>query len=166
MSPGQELSNGGWHYLSPWRLTNANGRMVTTGGPTPLPAASPPEPETAVVGPPPISPPPGTPTPASPPSPTGMGLRGLLRIAALLGGISRSAVWMVGGLWRGLDHEDVTRFAFLLATPIILAVGALKLPGLAGSAGARIHGQVIAGVMVPAIAAYLSVRYQVRYLQT
>src|SRR5258708_14515218 len=73
---------------------------------------------------------------------------------------------MVGGVWRGLDHEDVTRFAFLLATPIILAVGALKLPGLAGSAGARIHGQVIAGVMVPAIAAYLSVRYQVRYFQT
>ena len=29
----RELSNGGWRYLSPWRLTNANGRMVTTGGP-------------------------------------------------------------------------------------------------------------------------------------
>ena len=27
--------SGGWRYLSPWRLTNANGRMVTTGGPTP-----------------------------------------------------------------------------------------------------------------------------------
>ena len=25
--------SGGWRYLSPWRLTNANGRMVTTGGP-------------------------------------------------------------------------------------------------------------------------------------
>ena len=73
---------------------------------------------------------------------------------------------MVGGLWRGLDHEDVARFAFLLATPIILAVGVLELPGLAGPAGARIHGQVIVGVMVTAIAAYLSVRYLVRYFQT
>src|SRR5258708_23993488 len=113
--------------------------MVTTGGPTPLPAASPPEPETAVVGPSPISPPPGTPTPASPPSPTGMGLRGLLRIAALLGGISRSAVWMVGRLSPGLAHQDVTRFPVLLPTPILLAVCALKLPGPAGSSGARIH---------------------------
>jgi undecaprenyl-diphosphatase len=39
---------------------------------------------------------------------------------------------MVGGLWRGLDHEDAARFAFLLATPVILAAGVLKLPSLAG----------------------------------
>ncbi len=57
---------------------------------------------------------------------------------------------MVGGLRRGLDREDVASFTFLLAAPVILAVGALKLPGLAGSAGARIHGQVIVGVMVTA----------------
>ena len=42
---------------------------------------------------------------------------GLLQIAALLPGISRSGITMVGGLWRGLDHEDAARFAFLLATP-------------------------------------------------
>jgi small neutral amino acid transporter SnatA (MarC family) len=70
---------------------------------------------------------------------------------------------MVGRLWRGLNHEDVARFAFLLATPTILAVGALKLPGLAGSAGARIHGQVIVGVMVTAIAAaHLIERFSTR----
>src|SRR5262245_16662969 len=91
---------------------------------------------------------------------------GLLQIAALLAGISRSGITMAGGLWRGLDHEDSARFAFLLATPPILAAGILKLPSLAGAAGAHIHGQVIPGVIVTAVTAYLSVRFLVKYFQT
>ena len=91
---------------------------------------------------------------------------GVLQIAALCAGISRSGVTMVGGLRRGLDHEDAARFAFLLATPPILAAGVLKLPTLAGDAGAHIHGQVIIGALVTGVAAYLSVRYLVRYFQT
>jgi undecaprenyl-diphosphatase len=91
---------------------------------------------------------------------------GILQIAALLAGISRSGVTMAGGLRRGLDHEDAARFAFLLATPPILAAGMLKLPSLAGPAGAHIHGQVLLGVAVTAITAYLSVRFLVRYFQT
>ena len=91
---------------------------------------------------------------------------GVLQITALFAGISRSGATMVGGLWRGLDHEDAARFAFLLATPPILAAGVLKLPSLAGSAGAHIHGQVVLGVVVTAITAYLSVRFLVRYFET
>jgi undecaprenyl-diphosphatase len=91
---------------------------------------------------------------------------GSFQIAALFAGISRSGVTMVGGLWRGLGHEDAARFAFLLATPVILAAGVLKLPTLAGSAGAHIHGQVAIGVLVTGVSAYLSVRYLVRYFET
>jgi undecaprenyl-diphosphatase len=91
---------------------------------------------------------------------------GVLQITALFAGISRSGVTMAGGLWRGLDHEDAARFAFLLATPPILAAGVLKLPSLAGTAGAHIHGQILLGVVVTAITAYLSVRFLVRYFQT
>src|SRR6266498_133470 len=91
---------------------------------------------------------------------------GLAQITALFAGISRSGVTMAGGLWRGLDHEDAARFAFLLATPPILAAGVLKLPSLAGTAGAHIHGQILLGVVVTAITAYLSVRFLLRYFQT
>jgi undecaprenyl-diphosphatase len=91
---------------------------------------------------------------------------GVLQIAALCAGISRDGITMVGGLWRGLDHEDSARFAFLLATPPILAAGLLKLPSLAGPAGAHIHGQVIVGMIVTGITAYLSVRFLVRYFKT
>jgi undecaprenyl-diphosphatase len=91
---------------------------------------------------------------------------GLLQIFALFAGISRDGITMVGGLWRRLNHEDAARFAFLLATPPILAAGVLKLPSLAGSAGANIHGQVIVGALVTAVAAYLSVRFLMRWFRT
>jgi undecaprenyl-diphosphatase len=91
---------------------------------------------------------------------------GALQIAALFAGISRSGVSMVGGLWRGLDHEDAARFGFLLATPVILAAGVLKLPSLSGQAGAHIHGQVVVGVVVAGVAAYFSVRFLMRWFET
>jgi undecaprenyl-diphosphatase len=90
---------------------------------------------------------------------------GLMQISALFAGISRDGVTMAGGLWRGLNREDAARFAFLLATPPILAAGLLKLPGLAGQAGAHIHGQVVVGVIVTGITAYISVRYLLRYFR-
>jgi undecaprenyl-diphosphatase len=93
-------------------------------------------------------------------------LIGAVQILALLAGISRSGVTIAGGLWRGLDHEDAARFAFLLATPVILAAGVLKVPSLFGPAGAHIHGQVVLGVIVCGIAAYLSVRFLIRWFQT
>jgi undecaprenyl-diphosphatase len=91
---------------------------------------------------------------------------GLFQVLALFAGISRSGVTMVGSLWRGLGHEDAARFAFLLATPVILAAGVLKLPSLAGSAGDHIHGQIAVGVVITGITAYLSVRFLVRYFET
>jgi undecaprenyl-diphosphatase len=91
---------------------------------------------------------------------------GGFQIAALFAGISRSGITMVGGLWRGLSHEDSARFAFLLATPVIFAAGVLKLPTLFGSAGDHIHGQVAVGVVITGVTAYLSVRYLVRYFET
>ena len=118
-------------------------------------------------GPRPRWPPRARPTGASRGLPWGDGLIvGLFQILALFAGISRSGVTMVGGLWRGLDHEDAARFAFLLATPVIFAAGVLKLPSLAGSAGDHIHGQVAVGVVITGLSAYLSVRFLVRWFET
>ena len=60
---------------------------------------------------------------------------GTVQILALLAGISRDGVAMVAGLFRGLAREDAARFAFLLATPVILAAGLLELPKLTGPLG-------------------------------
>ena len=92
-------------------------------------------------------------------------LIGATQILALLAGISRSGVTMAGGLWRGLDNEDAARFAFLLATPVILAAGVLKLPDLFGPLGADIRGQVLFGSLMSGLAAYISVRFLTRYFE-
>jgi undecaprenyl-diphosphatase len=94
------------------------------------------------------------------------GFIGLGQTLALLAGISRSGVTMVAGLIRGLDHEDAVKFAFLLATPIILAAGVYKLPDLTGPLGNGIRGQVLAGSAVAAVASYLSVRFLTRYFKS
>ena len=91
---------------------------------------------------------------------------GAFQTLALFAGISRSGITMVGGLLRGLDHEDAAKFAFLLATPVIFAAGVLKLPSLAGSAGAHIHGQVVVGFVVAGLSAYGAIRFLTRYFST
>ncbi|MDT7762155.1 MAG: undecaprenyl-diphosphatase [Mycobacterium sp.] len=93
-------------------------------------------------------------------------LIGCAQILALLPGISRSGITMVAGLWRGLNHEEAARFSFLLATPVILAAGVLKIPDLFGPLGNGIHGQVLAGSAASFVAAYLAVRYLTRYFET
>jgi undecaprenyl-diphosphatase len=93
-------------------------------------------------------------------------LIGCAQILALLPGISRSGVTMVAGLIRGLNHDDAARFAFLLATPVILAAGVLKIPDLFGPMGASIHGQVLAGSVASFVSAYFAVRFLTRYFHT
>ncbi len=93
-------------------------------------------------------------------------LIGSAQILALLAGISRSGVTIVAGMFRGLSREDAARFAFLLATPVILAAGALKIPDLLGPLGNGIRGQVLLGSALSGIGAYLSVRFLVRYFRT
>jgi undecaprenyl-diphosphatase len=91
---------------------------------------------------------------------------GSAQIVALLAGISRDGVTMVAGLRRGLSREDAARFAFLLATPVILAAGALKIPDLLGPLGNGIRGQILVGSVLSGVGAYLAVRFLLRYLRT
>lgn len=88
---------------------------------------------------------------------------GATQILALAAGISRSGIAMVGGLVKGLSREDAARFSFLLATPVILAAGALKIGDLFGPLGDGIRGQALFGAVLSGIGAYLSVRFLTRY---
>ncbi|GHF24146.1 undecaprenyl-diphosphatase [Amycolatopsis deserti] len=93
-------------------------------------------------------------------------LIGAAQILALFPGISRSGITMVAGLRRGLSHEDAARFAFLLATPVILAAGVLKLPSLFTPANSASLGPALVGSLVAGVAAYLALRFLTRYFET
>jgi undecaprenyl-diphosphatase len=91
---------------------------------------------------------------------------GTMQATALVPGISRSGVTMGGGLLVGLSNEDAARFAFLLATPIIGAAAALKLPELFGPEGNGVRGPALVGAICSALTAYLSVRFLMRFFET
>jgi len=91
---------------------------------------------------------------------------GAAQALALIPGFSRSGATMGGGLLAGLSNKDAARFAFLLATPIILAAAVLKLPDLFGSTGNGVRGQALVGALCSAATAYLSVRFLMRYFET
>ena len=91
---------------------------------------------------------------------------GAAQSTALVAGISRDGVTMGAGLARGLDHSDAARFAFLLATPIILAAGLVKLPDLLGHLGDGVRGQALVAAAVAAVTAVFTVRFLVGYFKT
>jgi undecaprenyl-diphosphatase len=91
---------------------------------------------------------------------------GSAQALALLPGISRSGVTMGGGLLAGLSNRDAARYGFLLATPIIGAAAALKLPELLGPGGDGVRGPAAVAAACAGGTAYLSVRFLMRYFET
>lgn len=94
------------------------------------------------------------------------GVIGVAQSAALVAGISRDGMCMAAGLGRGMDHSDSARFAFLLATPIILAAGIFKLPDLLGHLGNGVRGQAAVACAVAAVTSVFTVAFLVRYFKT
>ncbi len=89
---------------------------------------------------------------------------GSAQALALFPGFSRTGASLAGGLLAGLSHESALRFSFLLATPIIFAAAALKLPKLfhAGDYSVSI---VLVGALASAVSAFLAVRFLTKYFK-
>jgi undecaprenyl-diphosphatase len=91
---------------------------------------------------------------------------GCWQCTALIPGISRSGATIVGGLLRGINHEDAAHFSFLIATPIILGATVLEVPKL-------MHESVAPGVLmmsviaavVAGVTAFLSTTFLMRYFR-
>jgi undecaprenyl-diphosphatase len=91
---------------------------------------------------------------------------GTAQAAALIPGISRSGITMGGGLVVGLSNEDAARYSFLLATPIIGAAAALKLPELFGSAGNGVRGPALVGAACAAVTTFFAVKFLLRFFRS
>jgi undecaprenyl-diphosphatase len=92
---------------------------------------------------------------------------GCCQCLALIPGISRSGVTIVGGLLRGVNHEGSAHFSFLIATPIILGATVLEMPKL-------LHESVPHGVfaltavaaVVAGVTAWASTWFLMRYFRS
>jgi len=91
---------------------------------------------------------------------------GTSQVAALIPGISRSGFSMGGGLLVGLSNEDAARFSFLLATPVILAAAALKLPELLGTEGNGVRGPALVAGVCAGVTTFFAVKFLLRFFQT
>ncbi|MGI9049852.1 MAG: undecaprenyl-diphosphate phosphatase [Rubrobacteraceae bacterium] len=96
---------------------------------------------------------------------------GTSQVLALIPGISRSGVTVVGGLASGLSAEAAARFSFLLATPIILAAGVLEVPkllayGTPHTLAVALFGGVVAGLAAYGSTAILMFLFRRREVET
>ncbi len=91
---------------------------------------------------------------------------GFWQCLALLPGISRSGTTIVGGLLRGIDHENSAHFSFLIALPVILAATALEVPKLRSATlpPGTFHLAVLCAV-VAGVIAFVSTAALMRYFR-
>ena len=86
---------------------------------------------------------------------------GCWQCLALIPGMSRSGASILGGVLRGMDHEDSAHFSFLIALPVIVAAAVLEVPKLMhdhaahGAMGLAVVAAVVAGVTALASTAFL-----------
>jgi undecaprenyl-diphosphatase len=91
---------------------------------------------------------------------------GTAQAAALVPGISRSGITMGGGVLVGLSNEMAARYSFLLATPIIGAAAALKLPELFGHTGDGVRGPALVGALCAGLTTFFAVKFLLRFFET
>jgi undecaprenyl-diphosphatase len=91
---------------------------------------------------------------------------GTSQAAALVPGISRSGFTMGGGLLVGLSNEDAARYGFLLATPVIFAAAALKMPELLGKEGNGVRGPALVAGICAAVTTFFAVKFLLRFFET
>lgn len=92
-------------------------------------------------------------------------LIGIAQAIALVPGISRSGMTISAGLVRELRREDATRFAFLLATPVILGAGAKTLLDARNAAESFGRPEVAVGFVVSFLSGLAAVAFMVRFLR-
>jgi undecaprenyl-diphosphatase len=87
---------------------------------------------------------------------------GLVQVASLVPGVSRSGATISGGLLRGLDRVSATKLSFFLSIPALLAAGLFELKdALGGDIGV---GQTLVGTVVSFVVAYAAIAWLLRFV--
>ncbi len=83
---------------------------------------------------------------------------GFAQCLALIPGTSRSGITMTAALFLGYERQAASRISFLLAIPTILGASLLLLLDLANSVAPVAWDQLLIGMSVSGVTAYLCIR--------
>ncbi len=93
-------------------------------------------------------------------------LIGLWQTVAIFPGISRSGATIAGGLFRNLDRQQATRFAFLLSIPSLAGAGIISLIDFFRLPNpVRYLPMILPGCLVAFAVGYLSIYWLIRFVQ-
>ena len=92
---------------------------------------------------------------------------GVAQAIALIPGVSRSGVTILGGIFRGMNRADAARYSFLLSLPAIFAAGVFELktqwPELTRSNMAVAN--LVAASIAAAVVGYASIAFLLHFLK-
>jgi undecaprenyl-diphosphatase len=91
---------------------------------------------------------------------------GLVQCLGMIPGTSRSGATIIGGMLLGLSRKAATEFSFFLAIPTLIGAGVYSLYKERGSLGAGDIPLFAVGFVVSFIAAWLCVRWLLRYISS
>lgn len=92
---------------------------------------------------------------------------GCAQAVALVPGVSRSGVTITTALARGFRREDAARFSFLLATPVIVGAGSLKMmQAIHDGIPSSDVPVLLVGTATAAVVGWASIGYLLRLVQT
>jgi undecaprenyl-diphosphatase len=91
---------------------------------------------------------------------------GLVQCLAFVPGTSRSGSTIIGGMLFGLSRKAATEYTFFLAIPTLIGAGAYSLLKVRHSLGAADLPLFGVGFLFSFIAAWLCVRWLLRYVST
>jgi undecaprenyl-diphosphatase len=91
---------------------------------------------------------------------------GIAQAFALIPGTSRSGATIIGGMLFGLSRRTATEFSFFLAVPTLMAAGAYDLYKNRALLDAGDFSLFAVGLVTSFIAAFLCVRWLLRYIAT
>ncbi len=90
---------------------------------------------------------------------------GVVQCLALIPGVSRSGATMSAGLLKGLDRVTVTRLAFFLSIPALLAAGALQVVSEFANISRGVGWQAtIIATIASFVVAYMTVAWLLRFI--
>lgn len=90
---------------------------------------------------------------------------GCAQAISLMPGISRSGMTIAAALLMGLNRGAAARFSFLMAIPVILLAGGLKAVGLVQSEVAIDWREMVLGVSVSALVAFVCIHWFLEFIR-